>query len=140
MTEEKILVVDATNAVLGRLASRVSKELLKGCKVNVVNAEKAVIVGNKRNTINKYIKKLSLGTPQHGPFFPRRPDGIVRRTIRGMLPYKKPRGKKAFKNLRVYIGVPDEFKDQKKERFGTKTVRADFVRVSEVSRSLGWAG
>ncbi len=33
----------------------------------------------------------------------------MKRTIRGMLPYKRPRGVDAMKRIRCYVGVPVEF-------------------------------
>lgn len=48
-------------------------------------------------------------------YFPRRPDHIVKRTIRGMLPYKRERGADAFRRVKVYVGVPDELADSEME-------------------------
>ena len=44
-----------------------------------------------------------------GPFVPRRPDHLMKRTIRGMLPYKRPRGVEAMKAIKCYVGIPVEF-------------------------------
>ena len=51
-----------------------------------------------------------MGTPYKGPFFPRTPDKILKRTIRGMLPYKQPKGRNALKRIKCHIGAPDEIK------------------------------
>ncbi|MDY6984814.1 MAG: 50S ribosomal protein L13 [Candidatus Thermoplasmatota archaeon] len=104
--------IDATGCTMGRLSSYVAKELLNGEKVIVVNAEKAYLSGSKEFLIREYKKKRERGTQRKGPFFPRMPDRILKRTIRDMLPYQKPRGREAYKNLRVYIGVPDEVKKE----------------------------
>ncbi len=105
-------VIDATGCTMGRLSSYVAKELLNGEKVVVVNAEKAYLSGSKEFLIREYKEKRERGTQRKGPFFPRMPDRILKRTIRDMLPYQKPRGREAYKNLRVYIGVPDEVKKE----------------------------
>lgn len=105
-------VIDATGCTVGRLSSYVAKELLNGEKVIVVNAEKAYLSGSKEFLIREYKEKRERGTQRKGPFFPRMPDRILKRTIRDMLPYQKPRGREAYKNLRVYIGVPDEVKKE----------------------------
>ncbi|MGD0511100.1 MAG: 50S ribosomal protein L13, partial [Candidatus Micrarchaeaceae archaeon] len=103
------IVYDANNKVLGRLASTVAKELMNGKSVAVINAEKAFISGNKKVIRQRYNVRLRLQekeNPEHSPYWPRRPDMLVRRVIRGMLPYhKKPSGKAAFKRLRVFVGT-----------------------------------
>ena len=110
------MIIDGEGLVLGRLASTVSKKLLEGENVTVLNAEKILISGTKEWAHQKYkqrIDRASISNPRKmGPKYPRRPDDIFRRTVRGMLPYKKPKGREAFKTLRVYVGVPSEFADQ----------------------------
>jgi large subunit ribosomal protein L13 len=100
--------INADSCIAGRLSSIVSKELLKGNNVHVVNAEKAVISGSPEHTLEKIKEKIARGDPYHGPFYPRSPERILKRMVRGMLPYKKPMGMQAFKGLRVYISVPEE--------------------------------
>src|SRR3972149_4303521 len=99
------MIIDATNLIIGRMASVVAKELLKGEKVIIVNAEESIISGARSSVLGKYRerreRKSIVNPARHGPFFPRRPEGIIRRAVRGMLPYKKAKGKNAFKNLRV---------------------------------------
>ncbi len=107
-----MIQIDAKNMVLGRLASIVAKKLLNGEEVNVVNAGKAVIVGKPKSITEEYKEKRSRGDPYHGPFFPRTPERIFKRTVRGMLPYKTPRGKEALKRLRVFISIPSDLEGQ----------------------------
>ena len=110
------MIVDGEGLVLGRLASTVSKKLLSGERVTVVNAEKIIISGNKDWAYAKYKQRLdraSISNPRRmGPKYPRRPDDIFRRTVRGMIPYKQPKGRVALKGLRVHVGVPMEFADE----------------------------
>jgi large subunit ribosomal protein L13 len=110
------MIIDGEGLVLGRLASKVSKKLLEGEDITVLNADKIVISGNKEWAYAKYkqrIDRASISNPRRmGPKFPRRPDDIFRRTVRGMLPYKKSKGRKAFKSLKVYVGIPREFQNQ----------------------------
>jgi len=106
-------VIDASYLIIGRLASFVAKAALLGEKIIIVNCENAAVSGNKESIISKYKMRRSIGGPKTGPFFPRQPDRIVRRTIRGMLPYKQEKGKKAFKNVMCYIGVPEKYKNEK---------------------------
>lgn len=107
-------VIDAENLILGRLASFVAKRLLEGDKIVIVNAEKAVLTGNRSFLINRYKQRTHIKTksnPRRGPFWPRTPHGIVKKTIRGMLPWKKPRGKQAHKRVKVYSGIPGEYRE-----------------------------
>ncbi len=131
-------VYDGENKVLGRLATLVVKDLLEGEDVRVVNAEKVFIVGDKDNILAKYRQNRERGKQRKGPFYPRRPERIFKRTVRGMLPYQQPRGRKAFKRLRAYIGVPKEFEESEivvpdvKSATGKKG-----VTLAEVSSYLG---
>jgi len=106
------IIVDADKQILGRMASEIAKILLKetDSKITVINAEKAVVTGNKRFLVGKYKKRAELRTntnPLAGPFYPRSPDALVRRTVRGMLPWKKYKGREAYRRLKVYMGVPE---------------------------------
>ncbi|MGB7678405.1 MAG: 50S ribosomal protein L13, partial [Nitrososphaeraceae archaeon] len=112
------VIVDATDCIAGRMCSRVSKLLLKGNRVSVVNSENAMLSGDRYMTINlykEYLEISSVTNPIHGPFHPRRPDTILTRMVRGMIPKTKTSGIEAFKRLRVYIGVPEELKNKKAE-------------------------
>ncbi len=136
------IVVDASDAILGRLASKIAKMLLEGKRVIVINAERAIVTGNRDEIFARYKQKYDRGHKYKGPFFPRRPDLLVKRTIRGMLPWKKYRGREAYKRLRVYIGVPENIKPEKAIKIEEASiVRSNaprFVRVEEISRFLGW--
>ncbi|MDQ1279104.1 MAG: large subunit ribosomal protein, partial [Thermoproteota archaeon] len=111
--QNRMIIIDASNLILGRLSSIVAKRLLTGESVIVVNAEKAVISGSRASIIDGYKKRLeirTLGSKEKSPKHPRRPEGLIRKTVRGMLPWHKPKGKNAYKRLKVYVGVPDDFK------------------------------
>lgn len=138
------MLVDATDLVLGRMASYVAKRLLEGEKIIIVNAEKAVISGRREATFSEYdawMKIRNLVNPRKGPFHPRRPEDLVRRAVRGMLPRKKPRGRSAYRRLRVYVGLPPEFAGLEiksipqahLKRVGTRR----FITVGKLSKHLG---
>ena len=109
-----------------------------------MNAEKASISGNRTSVINQWMKRLELGSkvnPIYGPIHPRRPDNILRRMVRGMVPRKKPKGATAMKMLRVYIGVPTGLDAVKTTKFaGTAATRPIplYVTMADLSKSLGW--
>ena len=99
------LVVDARDCIMGRVATQVAEAALDGQSVAVVNAERAVITGREEQIKEKYKKRVDIGDDNQY-FYPKRPDGILKRAIRGMLPHKKRRGRDAFENVRVYVGNP----------------------------------
>lgn len=137
------MIVDGEGLVLGRLASTVSKKLLSGERVTVLNAEKILISGNKDWAYAKYkqrIDRASISNPRRmGPKYPRRPDDIFRRTVRGMLPYKKHKGREALKGLRVHVGIPSEF--EKEEVNDVKEAQpkniSKSVELGKISKLLG---
>lgn len=135
--------VDATDLVLGRAASIIAKKLLEGEDVIVVNADKLVITGDKKSTLSEYdawTKIISLVDPTQGPFHPRRSGDLFRRTVRGMLPMKKKKGREAFSRLEAYSGVPSKFEDDEMETFPEENVKQlstrRFIRLGELSKHL----
>ena len=132
-------VIDADGNVLGRLCTSVAKKILKGEEVVVVNAEKAIVTGNRDDILAQYKQKKDRGKVIHGPFYPRRADLILKRTVRGMLPWDKPKGRDAYRLLKVYVGVPKELEAVEKLKLmgATNLSRDRYVTLSEVSEHLG---
>ncbi|MGC8645696.1 MAG: 50S ribosomal protein L13 [Thermoplasmata archaeon] len=132
--------MDGTNLVLGRVSSYIAKELLsKGEEIVVVNAEKAVVTGRRRFIIERYKMERDVGSVRKGPRYPKEPDRIFRRTVRGMLPMKTSRGKEALRRLRVYKGVPKEFQGKNLEileKYQNKHI-SNVVPLYEIGRELG---
>jgi large subunit ribosomal protein L13 len=134
---EADVVVDARDCILGRVASQVAERALDGERVAVVNAEAAVITGSEDDVIGTFETRRELGSDQ-GPAYPKRPDGILKRSIRGMVPYKTTRGRDAFENVRVYVGNP--YDDDGEVLDGTSLDRLSnikFVSLGEISEALG---
>jgi len=137
------MIIDAKDAVMGRLASNAATTLLKGDRVVIINAEKAIVTGSPASIKGKWMRIKNLGSPQHGPFLHKAPDKVLRRTIRGMMPYKKSKGRDAMKRLRVFTGTPEnmnEIKGAEEIISLTKPVRSNFMYLEEICKSLGWAG
>lgn len=113
------LYYDATGAVLGRLGSVVCKELLKGKEVVIINAEKSIISGDRLRVIADlhWWKDLG-GIGLKGPRVSRLPDLLMKRMIRGMLPWNITKGREAYDRLRCYVGngplTAEELKNIKK--------------------------
>ncbi len=142
---DRPIVVDAADHVAGRLSSNVAKLLLQGNRVSVVNCEKIMISGTRSNIIKEhreYLEVSSILNPKHGPYHPRRPDTIITKMIRGMLPYgKKPSGVNAHKRLRTYIGSPKELKPLEKVRFEKAKIKrsaSNYMTMGELGRIIGW--
>lgn len=138
-------VYDAKDKVVGRLASVVAKRLMEGKKIAIVNAEQSIISGDRKVLIAKYRTRLRLQekeNPEHSPYWPRRPDLLVKRIVRGMLPYhRKPTGKTSYARLRVFIGVPEVLKGSKTIEIKAKNPKelyGGYTRVSELSKLLGY--
>ena len=144
-----VLILDASNLILGRLASEssslirgkpvkatgvdaegkvVTPVLNAGDKLIIINADKAVITGDPLKTTKHYLqrahKKVNTN-PRRGPFFPRQPEDIVRRAVRGMIKYKTPSGKAAYRRLEVYAGVP-------KPEYKTKAIRFQHITADNL--------
>lgn len=140
------IVVDAANCVAGRMCSHVSKLLLQGNRVAIVNAEKAMLSGDRYKTIQLYKEHLEINSvtnPIHGPFHPRRPDTILSKMVRGMVPKRKTTGLEAHQRLRVFIGVPEEMKKAKMESFEDSKItkpESYYITMAEVAKQIGWKG
>jgi len=133
-------VVDASDLILGRAASQIAKRLLLGESIVVVNAEKSVVTGGRAMVLDFYIANRARGSKRMGPHYPRYPDRIFRRTVRGMLPHLKTRGKVAFERLEVFIGVPAEYTGAPRQSIDIAKARPALrppTTLEEISRLLG---
>jgi large subunit ribosomal protein L13 len=134
-------IVNADGLILGRMASKVAKSLLNGNKVIILNAEKAIISGKKKSKVAEAKEFLEVGSPKRGPFHYRRPDRILRKTVKGMLPHRQPKGKSAYKRLRVFLGIPKEFEETQmitlKEAKASK-LRGPYLTLGELAKEIGW--
>lgn len=128
--ERRWYVVDATDVVLGRLASRIATILRgkhkpiftphvdTGDHVIVVNAEKVKLTGRKREQKLYHrhsgyvgsIKTVNADKLLSGPHA----DRVVRRAVTGMLP-KNSLGRKMLSKLRVYAGPQHKHAAQQPE-------------------------
>lgn len=135
------MIIDGKNMILGRLGTFVTKKALLGEKIDIINCENIVITGKKDAIFERYDKKLARGTPAKGPFTYRIPDRFVKRALRGMLPYKTERGKKAFKNIKCHIGAPEILNKEKHETIEKANIKKvpslDYLRVKDICRKIG---
>lgn len=146
MQKAGVMVVDASGLIAGRLASCVAESLLKGHRVIIVGAEGALLSGARKSVEKERLKKLEISSvvhPRHGPFHPRRPDSILTRMVRGMIPRRKAKGLEAMKRLRVYVSIPEQFKDVNKISFDEalpKRPTPFYLTLGDLALRLGWKG
>jgi large subunit ribosomal protein L13 len=134
-----VTVIDASGLVLGRMATDVAKRALRGEEVHIVNAEKAIIVGSSKVAIQKHYQfKREVGTHRKGPFFPREPHLIVKRTVRGMMPYQSTSGRAAYKRVKAHIGVPKELANEAAVTVeSARRIAKTYLTIAELATYLG---
>ncbi|MBD3354766.1 50S ribosomal protein L13 [Candidatus Woesearchaeota archaeon] len=135
------MIINAEDLILGRIATVAAKNALMGERIDIVNCEKAVMTGNKKEILARYKKKREMGQVYHGPYIFRRPDMFVKRLIRGMLPYKQEKGRKALERIRCHSGVPEKPKEGKMETIEeaniSKVPSLRYVTVKDICKSMG---
>jgi large subunit ribosomal protein L13 len=131
------IYIDASGHVMGRLATKVAKDLLNGRRVFVINTGKTVISGNRKFIIKDFKEKVDRGDPYHGPFYPRSPEGIFKRVVKGMLP-RKPKGVDALKRLRVYRSRPESLEGKEFRKIEEVMMNKDhaYMELEKLSNKL----
>lgn len=130
------LIIDATNAILGRLASYAAKQSLLGKEIIIVNCSEAVVSGKRANILEEYQQARARGgAARTGPHFPKQSFRIVKRTIRGMLSHRQKRGLDALKRIICYDKVPAEYEESKKLLAG-KEKRTTTIKLAELSKLI----
>lgn len=124
------LIIDGENALMGRLASYAAKQALQGKEVEIVNCEKIVISGNRDSIIQRYLIRRR----RPNTHFPSMPSMIMKRTIRGMIPYKKGHGLDAIRRIKCYNDVPSTLVNEKKIKSGK--VKGNWMTLKELGSML----
>jgi len=131
------IIIDGNGAVFGRICSFTAKKALEGNEVIIVNSEKTIMTGNKKDTIAKYssIRKKG-GHSQKGPKLSNVPHRILKRAIRGMLPdHRKGQGKETLKRIKCYDGMPEEFKEEKMMKVNAPK-KLKFMELKELASKI----
>ncbi len=128
--------IDGKNHVLGRLATSTVEELKKGKEVHIFNAEKVIVKGSPKQTVETYRQKYNRGSRDHGPYFPKNPRKIVKRTIKGMLPNNK-KGRNMLKNVKTYAKEPEGDAKVFQEALEEDLRGSNFITIKEISDQLG---
>ncbi len=144
LADKEPTVIDGTGHLLGRTASIVAKKLILGERVIIVNGERLVISGDPHYQVETHAAKLEIKTihnPRNTPHHLRRPDMYVRRSVRGMLPHEKPKGRNALKKLTVYIGTPKQYAEKTPlslPEAAASKLRTKSMTVGELMQHFGW--
>jgi large subunit ribosomal protein L13 len=130
-------VVDASNEVLGRLASRVAYILRGkhkpdftphvdcGDHVIVINADKVKLTGDKMNQ-KQYIRHTGHPSGQRTETIEhlkrKRPEAVVEKAVKGMLP-KNRLGSEMFRNLHVFAGAEHPHEAQQPKKLDLNSIK-----------------
>lgn len=140
--DEKIVVIDGTDLIMGRLGSTIAKRLLMGESFKIVNCKDVVILGRKSFLVQRYKNKIANKVTKQGPYYSRSPSDIVKRAFRNMLPYKNERGAAAFRRLKCYNSTPSTLVSADKETLENAALNNEevfyYTRVGELSKALGY--
>ncbi|MDR2865808.1 MAG: 50S ribosomal protein L13 [Methanomassiliicoccaceae archaeon] len=110
-----VTVIDAKGHIMGRLSSNIAERILNGEEIVVLNAEHVIITGAKEMVFAQFKEKVDRGQIRKGPYYPRRADLLLKRTIRGMIPWTTTTGREAYRRIHVFVGFPEQFKDVEKQ-------------------------
>ncbi len=135
------MIIDATNLLVGRMATKVAKAAILGEEIHIVNCEKAVISGRKRFTLGRYDNAAKRGNPAKGPWIPKQAHLFVKRVIRGMLPHRQTPGREALSRIKCYVGVPESFKNAKFDKVEgaelSKLQVLKYATISDINHHIG---
>jgi large subunit ribosomal protein L13 len=138
-----MVVIDGKGMIFGRAASRVAKTILNGEEVQLINAEQIIISGNPVSITGKLKKRRAVkhkGTPEHSPKWSKLPHLLVKRMIRGMLPWDSARGREAFHRLLVYTGNPKNLAAAESQKEPALKKGARYITIRDLCRMIGYSG
>lgn len=128
--------IDGSDHILGRLSTSVVEALKDGEDVEIYNADRIIVKGRPDDIIQKYRGKYERGSKGHGPKYPKAPDRMVRRTVRGMLPDSK-QGRQMYERLQVYTSEPGDEATQFEDDKVRSLKGGNFLRMGEISENMG---
>ena len=135
-------IYNGEGIIMGRLASQAAKDALIGEEVHIINCEKILISGQRKNTIHhQQDKRERNGYPLKSQHHSSMPERVVRRAIRGMLPWKINRGQIAFKRVMCHRGAPAELSSEKpiviESAKATKLPNLKYITIGDLCRAIG---
>merc|ERR1712137_1139653 len=147
MAFEKVIVIDGSAHLMGRLSSVIAKCILQGQRIVVVRCEDINVSGNfYRNKLKvmDYLRKRMNSNPVRGPYHFRAPSKCLFKVVRGMIPHKTKRGMEALNRLKVFDGIPPPY-DRVKRLVVPSALRVlklrpgrKYCRLGRLSTETGW--
>merc|ERR1712212_1060959 len=144
---EKVVIIDGSGHLMGRLASTIAKSILQGQRIVVVRCESICISGNfYRNKLKvlEYLRKRMNTKPSRGPYHFRAPSKCLFKVVRGMIPHKTKRGMEALNRLKVFDGIPTPY-DKQKRMVVPSALRVlklkpgrKYCQIGRLSHETGW--
>merc|ERR1712243_194819 len=138
---EKVILIDGSGHLMGRLAPTIAKCILQGQRIVVVRCEDICISGNfYRNKLKvlEYLRKRMNTKPSRGP------SKCLFKVVRGMIPHKTKRGMEALNRLKVFDGIPDPY-DRQKRMVVPSALRVlklkpgrKYCQIGRLSHETGW--
>ena len=144
---DKLVIIDGKGHLLGRLASIVAQQILRGQHVVVVRTEGIDISGHMfKNHIKQmdWMGKRRNSNPTRGFIHYVSPSRLFWKTVRGMVPHKLAKGEDALARLKVFEGVPHPYDEQKKMVVpaALKVLRIRNYRkttnLGDLAQKVGW--
>ena len=134
-----VTVIDAKGHILGRLASNVAERIMDGEEIVILNAESVIITGTKEMVFADFKAKVDRGQIRKGPYYPRRADLLLKRTIRGMIPWTTTSGREAYRRIHAFVGSPEQFNDVVKETIESamRLNTGKYTTLGAVAKFLG---
>jgi len=130
------IIIDATEAAMGRVATFAAKQALLGKKVFIINCDEAAITGKKKAIIEVYNTKIARGGySQKGPYYSKTSEKVFKRTIRGMLPWNITRGREAYRRIKCFNEAPAEYaKSEKIIRFAK--AKSPYITLAQLTELI----
>lgn len=144
---DKVVLIDGSGHLMGRLAATIAKTILNGQRVAVVRCEAINVSGNfYRNKLKvfDYLRKRMNTKPSRGPYHFRAPSKCLFKVVRGMIPRKTARGMEAMNRLKVFDGIPPPY-DRMKRMVVPAALRVlklkpgrKYCTLGRLSHETGW--
>ena len=134
-----VTVIDGKDSILGRLSSVIAERIMDGEEIVIVNSDAVVITGAKEMVFQQFKEKVDRGQIRKGPYYPRRADLLLKRTIRGMIPFDKTTGREAYRRIHTFVGVPAQFADAEKGKIeeAIRPKTGKYTTLGAVAKFLG---
>lgn len=137
-----MIVIDGTDMVFGRMATQVAKKALQGEEIHIINSENLILNGSPAVIIHRYHERKrakNKADPERSPKWPKVPHMLVKRMIRGMLPWKTAKGKTAYRRIMVYTGNPKQLKPTEFESKKHDGI-SPHITIHRLCKMMGYIG